>query len=94
MNKSPIRALHASKLNHKRCFGVRVTDKTYHLVDVTLWGLLIDSNVHYNSFSVIICTALWKQRWTENMSGGRLIAIAVDPSDYSEKAFDCEFLLS
>ena len=25
------------------------------------------------------------------MSGGRLVAIAVDPSDYSEKAFDCEF---
>ena len=25
------------------------------------------------------------------MSAGRLVAIAVDPSEYSEKAFDCEY---
>ena len=83
---------------HKCCFGDRVTYKTTDMDHVMmLWSLLIDSSLQQPdpvicvSFRVIFCTTVLKQRWTENMSGGRLIAIAVDPSDYSEKAFDCEF---
>lgn len=52
----------------------------------------------WNSIDSSLCVCcdiahatIWKQRWTENMSGGRRIAVAVDPSEHSEKAFDCEF---
>ena len=63
-----------------------------------LWSLLIDRSLQlqsgYLSLSVYPCDILHdtvKAALNCNMSGGRLVAIAVDPSDYSEKAFDCEF---
>ena len=84
----------------KKAFGVhvrgdRVTGRTTDpaglwCYEFTNWQFITTAAPY-----VVCCDnshdTIWKQRWTENMSDGRRIAVAVDPSEHSEKAFDCEF---
>ena len=56
---------------------------------------VIDILMHLLFLLILLCDIYHVNPYLESkalgiMSSGRLVAIAVDPSDYSEKAFDCE----